>query len=148
MLCKVYLAQWNDSINSFISPRVVDHHEDGGRKSLRNVRALYTGRLKFPRSFHIAKTYRLMLRGIITVLNITGSPEIHSMKFPNVNWGSYNETNYMHCFLTFIFTVKLYMFRTVPVFIIRSFSLYTQQWYMSYNSEMRHPRCVSNYRKG
>jgi len=27
---------------------------------------------------------------------------------------------------------KFYMFRTVPVSIIRSFSLYTQQWYMSY----------------
>jgi len=26
----------------------------------------------------------------------------------------------------------LYMFRTVPLSIIRSFSLYTQQWYMSY----------------
>ena len=26
---------------------------------------------------------------------------------------------------------KLYMFRTVPLSIIRSFSLYTQQWYMS-----------------
>jgi len=24
------------------------------------------------------------------------------------------------------------MFQTVPLFIIRSFSLYTQQWYMSY----------------
>ena len=28
--------------------------------------------------------------------------------------------------------MKLYVFRTVPVSIIRSFSLYTQQWYMSY----------------
>jgi len=28
--------------------------------------------------------------------------------------------------------MKLYMFRTVPVSIIRSFSLYTQQWYVSY----------------
>ena len=28
---------------------------------------------------------------------------------------------------------KLYMFRTVPLSIIRSFSLYTQQWYMSYS---------------
>jgi len=27
---------------------------------------------------------------------------------------------------------KYYMFRTVPLSIIRSFSLYTQQWYMSY----------------
>ena len=28
--------------------------------------------------------------------------------------------------------MKLYMFQTVPHSIIRSFSLYTQQWYMSY----------------
>jgi len=28
---------------------------------------------------------------------------------------------------------KLYMFRTVSLSIIRSFSLYTQQWYMSYS---------------
>jgi hypothetical protein len=28
--------------------------------------------------------------------------------------------------------MKLYMFRAVPLSIIRSFSLYTQQWYMSY----------------
>jgi hypothetical protein len=27
---------------------------------------------------------------------------------------------------------KRYMFRTAPVSTIRSFSLYTQQWYMSY----------------
>jgi len=31
-----------------------------------------------------------------------------------------------------IFGIKLYMFRTVPLSIIMSFSLYTQQWYMSY----------------
>jgi len=28
--------------------------------------------------------------------------------------------------------MKLYMFRTIPLSIIRSFSLYTQQWYTSY----------------
>jgi hypothetical protein len=28
--------------------------------------------------------------------------------------------------------MKLYVFRTVPLSIIRSYSLYTQQWYMSY----------------
>jgi hypothetical protein len=28
--------------------------------------------------------------------------------------------------------MKLYMFWTVPLSIMRSFSLYTQQWYMSY----------------
>ena len=38
----------------------------------------------------------------------------------------------MHQFLKFIFGIKLYMFRTVPLSIIRSFSLYTQQWYLSY----------------
>ena len=38
----------------------------------------------------------------------------------------------MHSFLKFILEMKLYMFQTVPLSIIRSFSLYTQQWYMSY----------------
>jgi len=34
-------------------------------------------------------------------------------------------------FLKFILGMKLYMYRTVLLSIIRSFSLYTQQWYMS-----------------
>jgi len=38
----------------------------------------------------------------------------------------------MQLFLKFIFGIKLYVFRTVPLSIIRSFSLYTQQWCMSY----------------
>jgi hypothetical protein len=38
----------------------------------------------------------------------------------------------MHEFLKFIFGIELYMFRTVPLSIIRSYSLYIQQWYMSY----------------
>jgi hypothetical protein len=38
----------------------------------------------------------------------------------------------MHWFHKFILGMKLYMFRTVSMSIIRSFSLYTQQWYMSY----------------
>jgi len=38
----------------------------------------------------------------------------------------------MHYFLKFIIGMKLYMFQTVPLFVIRSFSLYTQQWYMLY----------------
>jgi len=33
----------------------------------------------------------------------------------------------MHWFLKFIFGIKLYMYRTIPLSIIRSFSLYTQQ---------------------
>ena len=38
----------------------------------------------------------------------------------------------MRKFLKFIFGRKLYMFRTVLLLVMRSFSLYTQQWYMSY----------------
>jgi len=35
--------------------------------------------------------------------------------------------------------MKIYMFRTVPLPIIRGFSLYTQQWYMSYMfADIRH----------
>jgi hypothetical protein len=42
----------------------------------------------------------------------------------------------MHWFLKFIVWIKLYMFQTVPLSIIRSFSLYTQQWYTSYRIGM------------
>jgi hypothetical protein len=35
-------------------------------------------------------------------------------------------------FSNFIFGIKLYMFPTAPLSIIRSFSLHTQQWYMTY----------------
>ena len=38
----------------------------------------------------------------------------------------------MHKFLKFIFGIEFYMFQTIPLSITRSFSLYTQQWYMSY----------------
>jgi len=38
----------------------------------------------------------------------------------------------MHQFLKFILVMELYMFRTVPLSIIRSFSLYTQQTCMTY----------------
>jgi len=37
--------------------------------------------------------------------------------------------------------MKLYVFRTFPLSIIRSFSPYTQQWYMSY-------RFVNSFRAG
>ena len=36
----------------------------------------------------------------------------------------------MHKFLKFIFGIKIDMFRTVPLSIITSFALYTQQWYI------------------
>ena len=52
---------------------------------------------------------------------------------------SYNKTNYMHQFLKFTFGIKLCLFRTVPLSIIRSFLLYTQQWCMSYRSVWHTP---------
>ena len=52
----------------------------------------------------------------------------------------------MHQFLKFIFGVKLYMFRTVPLSIIRSFSMYTQQWFMSYRCAEQ-PVCPDPARK-
>jgi hypothetical protein len=39
----------------------------------------------------------------------------------------------MHEFLKFIFGTKLYMFRTITLSIVRSYSLYTQQNFMTYN---------------
>ena len=56
----------------------------------------------------------------------------------------------MQYFLKFIFGIKLYVFRTVPLSIIRSFSLYTQQWHMSYrfadNSQaVSKPVCIAVY---
>jgi len=39
----------------------------------------------------------------------------------------------MHQFLKFNFGIKLYMFRTVPLSIIKSSSLYTQKCYISYS---------------
>jgi len=41
---------------------------------------------------------------------------------------SYNKTNQMHYFLKFIFGIKLYMFRTDSLSIIRSLALYTQKY--------------------
>ena len=43
----------------------------------------------------------------------------------------------MHQFLKFIFGIKLYIFRTVPLSIIRSSKLYTQQRYMSYRLQLQ-----------
>jgi hypothetical protein len=58
---------------------------------------------------------------------------------------SYNKTNHMHWFLKFIFGMKLYTFRSVPLSTIRSFSLYTQQWYMSYRFADSRPQICMTY---
>jgi len=57
---------------------------------------------------------------------------ILTFRWPCIAINSYNKTNLMHKFRKFIFEIKIYMFRTVPLSIIRSSSLYTQQWHMSY----------------
>ena len=50
--------------------------------------------------------------------------------WPRIVTNSYNKTNQIHWFLKFILGLKFYTFHTVPLSIIRSFSLYTQQWYV------------------
>jgi hypothetical protein len=46
-----------------------------------------------------------------------------TFRWPCIVINSYNKTNQMHSFLKFIFGIKLRMFRTVPLSIIRSYSL-------------------------
>ena len=45
-------------------------------------------------------------------------------------------------FLKFIFGIKLYMFRTVPLSIIRSLALYIHEWYISYRFADIYHCCV------
>jgi len=66
----------------------------------------------------------------LTIVN-TLFPNL-TFTWPRIVINSCNKTNQMHWFIKFIFGIKLYMFRTVPLSTISSFSLYTQQWYMSY----------------
>jgi len=48
--------------------------------------------------------------------------------WPCIVTNAYNKTNLMHYISQIYFVMKLCMFRKVPLSIIRSFSLYTQQW--------------------
>jgi hypothetical protein len=49
-----------------------------------------------------------------------------------LSWISYNKNQLDALIPQIYFGMKLYMFQTVPLSIIRNFSLYTQQWYTSY----------------
>jgi len=49
----------------------------------------------------------------------------------------------MHQFLKYIFGTKTHIFRRVPLPIIRRFSLYTQQRYMSYKFRLDPARKLS-----
>ena len=75
-------------------------------------------------------------------LDVLDSSSVHHQKFFTVHtamiyvtqvcWQLASRISMELVFLKFILGMKFYMFRTVPLSIIRSFSLYTQQWYMSY----------------
>jgi len=55
-----------------------------------------------------------------------------TFRWPCIVINSYNEANLDALISQIYFRIKLYIFQTVPLSIIRSFSLYSQQWYMSY----------------
>ena len=58
---------------------------------------------------------------------------VHISDFVTVHRDKFLIINQLYAPISQIyFGMKLYMFRTVPLSIIRSFSLYTQQWYMPY----------------
>jgi len=52
----------------------------------------------------------------------------------------------MHQFLKFIFAIKLYMFRTVPLYVVRRFTLYTQ-WKTADDGQRNCPKHVEFYSK-
>jgi len=60
--------------------------------------------------------YTLLRKNFATSVHILG-----------IDFNSYNKTNEMHYFLKFIFGIKLYIFRTAILSIIRSLALYTQR---------------------
>ena len=62
-----------------------------------------------------------------------------TFRWPCILINSYNKTNYTNYFLKFVFGIKLYMLRTVPLFIIRSFSLYTLVPFWSCSQAVRRP---------
>jgi len=66
-------------------------------------------------------------------LHISDSSSVHYQEFSTVHTAMVAVIQV--CWqLSSSFGRKLCMFRTVPLSIIRSFPLYTQQWYMSYKS--------------
>ena len=73
----------------------------------------------------------------ITLLIFYVHVTVHRNKF------LFNKSNRPTNFSKFIFSKKLYMFRAVPLPIIRSFPLYVRHWYMSCRFDDRFQACPS-----
>jgi len=88
-------------------------------------------------SFHL---YVILLHSSPASCGVSGVVKCHAWKrLTKYRSGILKQTAtgtiYRHALRESLFnilTIKLYVFRTVLLSIIRSFSLYTQQWYMSY----------------
>ena len=74
-------------------------------------------------------SYSLRADQDVKTLHVSDSSSAHHQEFFTVHTAMV----YVIQFASRIRTLKLYMFRTVPLSIIRSFSLYIQQWDMSYS---------------
>jgi len=61
----------------------------------------------------VPAVYRHVPASIFRIVHCTRR---HIQEHCSLNHYSYNKTNWMHKFLKFIFGIKLYMFRTVPLF--------------------------------
>jgi len=87
-----------------------------------------------------------VLYSLNEILHVSDSSSVHHQEFFTVRTAMvYVIQVYWQLASTirmfFILEMKLYVLRTTPLSIIRSFALYTQQWYMSY-------RCADSLRVG
>jgi len=69
---------------------------------------------------------------------------LRSVRHLSLSWASPIQSIYpTRCtnFSQFIFGIKFCVFQTVPLSNVRSFSVYTQQWYMSHRLQLQLASC-------
>ena len=110
----------------------------------------------FSRIFHSHFTHFILTLGIAeySLTEKLGWSSLHSDNitaiYRQTKFNSFNtapillQHNQLDALISqiYFFGIKFYTFQTVPLFIARNFSLYTQQWYMSYRfADILRARC-------